>query len=81
MTVRVQFFARLRDVAGTAETQREIPDASTVAGLLAALYRDTPALQEWDAHLLTAIGVEYVPRDHVLQPGETLMLFPPVQGG
>jgi len=81
MIVRVQFFSRLRDLAGNAEMECEVPENARVRDVLTALYQQTPALQEWDAHLLTAIGVEYVPRDHALQPGEMLMLFPPVQGG
>jgi molybdopterin converting factor small subunit len=81
MIVRVQFFARLRDLAGTAEAGYEVPVGATVHDLLAVLYRATPALQEWDAHLLTAVGVEYVPRDFVLLAETTLLLFPPVQGG
>ena len=30
---------------------------------------------------LLAVGVEYQTRDYVLQPGDEVSLFPPVQGG
>jgi len=81
MRVRVQFFSRLREVAGVGELECEVPAGATVNDLLSLLYRDHPALREWDAHLLTAIGVEYVSREQIIREGETVMLFPPVQGG
>jgi len=81
MRVRVQFFSRLREVAGVGELECEVPIGATVNDLLSLLYRDHPALWEWDAHLLTAIDVEYVSREQIIREGETVMLFPPVQGG
>ena len=30
---------------------------------------------------LIAVGVDYQPRDYVLQDGDEVSLFPPVQGG
>ncbi|MGC3991205.1 MAG: MoaD/ThiS family protein [Chthoniobacteraceae bacterium] len=81
MRVRVQFFSRLREVVGSGERECEVSADSTVNDLLTVLYNDHPSLREWDAHLLAAIGVEYVSRDQVIREGETILLFPPVQGG
>jgi molybdopterin converting factor small subunit len=31
--------------------------------------------------MLIAVGLDYQPRNYVLQPGDEVSLFPPVQGG
>ena len=43
MHVTVRLFARLRDLVGAGELQREVPEDATVAGVWAALVRDYPA--------------------------------------
>jgi len=81
MKVRVQFFSRLRDLAGLSETEMEVPDKTIVADLLGRVYSRTPALREWDNSILVAAGVEFVGRDYVLQPNDDISIMPPVQGG
>ena len=81
MKVRVQFFSRLRDLAGLAETEMEVPDKTTITDLLGLVYSRTPALREWDKSILVAAGVEFVGRDYVLQPNDDISIMPPVQGG
>jgi molybdopterin converting factor subunit 1 len=81
MKVRVQFFSRLRDLAGVSEMEIEAPDKTTVADLLELVYSRTPALREWDKSILIAAGVEFVERNYVVQPGDEISIMPPVQGG
>jgi molybdopterin converting factor small subunit len=81
MKVRVQFFSRLRDLAGVSETELEVPDNATVADLLELTYARTPALREWDKSILVAAGVEFVGREYLLQPADQISIMPPVQGG
>lgn len=81
MNVHVQFFSRLRDLAGVSEMELEVPEATAVAGLLATLYSRTPALRDWDKSVLIAIGVEFVGRDYILQSNDQISIMPPVQGG
>ena len=81
MKVRVQFFSRLRDLAGVPEMALELPAKSTVADLLNLLYARVPALREWDKSILIAAGVEFVSRDYVPQPNDEISIMPPVQGG
>lgn len=81
MKVRAQFFSRLKDVTGCAEREVELRGGATVQDLLAKLFVEFPALAEWDAHILTAAGVEYVRREHVLKSGDSVAIMPPVQGG
>jgi molybdopterin converting factor small subunit len=81
MKVHAQFFAQLRDVSGVSEKTVELSEGATVAELLAALYEQTAELRDWDKNILVGSGVEFVERQHILQPGEEIAIMPPVQGG
>ena len=81
MKVHVQFFSRLRDLAGAAEMDLEVPERATAAELLDILYAKTPALRDWDKTILVAAGVEFVERNYSLKPGDQVSIMPPVQGG
>jgi molybdopterin converting factor small subunit len=81
MKVRVQFFSRLRDLAGASEMELEIPEQTTAAHLLEMLYTRAPALREWDKSILIASGVEFVGRNYILKPNDEISIMPPVQGG
>ena len=81
MKIHVQYFSRLRELAGVSEMEIEVPAESTPADLLELLYLRTPALRDWDKSILVAAGVEFVGRDYVLQPGDQISIMPPVQGG
>ena len=81
MKVHVQFFSRLRDLAGRSEMDLDVSAGDTAANLLDLLYSQTPALREWDKSILVASGVEFVGRDYVLKPDDEISIMPPVQGG
>jgi molybdopterin converting factor small subunit len=81
MKIHVQFFSRLRDLAGRSEMDLEVPAEGTAADLLGLLYSRTPALRDWDKSILVASGVEFVGRDYVLKPDDQISIMPPVQGG
>ena len=81
MKVHVQFFSRLRDLAGVSEMDLELPKVTKVAELLEILYARTPALRDWDKSILVAAGVEFADRDYVLQADDQISIMPPVQGG
>lgn len=81
MKVRLQFFSRLRDVAGRSELELELPHETRVADLLGILYERIPALRDWDKSILVGAGLEFVARDYVLQPNDDISIMPPVQGG
>jgi molybdopterin converting factor small subunit len=77
--IQIQYFAQLRDLKGPEAI--ELAEGTTVEGLLMNLFQQRPALEAWNKHLLFAAGTEWVQRDYVLQPGDTISLMPPVQGG
>ena len=81
MKVEVQFFSRLRDLAGGSKLDLDLPEGHTLADLLARLYTDHPGLRPWDAHLLLAVGLDYAARSQVLRDGDVVSVMPPVQGG
>jgi len=57
------------------------PALHLVADLLEEIYRQKPGLRSHDPTILIGAGVEFVDRSHVIQPGETIAIMPPVQGG
>ena len=81
MKLEVQFFSRLRDIAGGTNCEFDLPDGSTVADLLARLYADYPKMQDWDKTLLVAIGLEFAERTQEMHAGDSVSIMPPVQGG
>jgi len=81
MNVRVHFYAQLRDVAGKSEFSVNIPDNGSVTDLLQELYRENPSLRSHDKTILVGAGLEFVARDYIIKPNETISIMPPVQGG
>jgi molybdopterin converting factor small subunit len=81
MTLHVQFFSRLRELAEVSEMELEVPEGARISDLLELLYSRTPALRDWDKSILVAAGVEFVGRDYVPKQNEQISIMPPVQGG
>jgi molybdopterin converting factor small subunit len=81
MKIQVQFFSRLRELAGQSEMEIEVPEGTKAAELLDMLYSRKPALRDWDKSILVASGVEFVGRDYALKPDDDISIMPPVQGG
>ena len=76
MQVTVRLFAGLRERAGTAERQLDLPDGSAVEDAWNELDLGTQP-----PGLLFAINRRYVESDHVLNEGDELAVIPPVSGG
>lgn len=81
MKIEVQFFSRLRDLAGTTQLALDLPPGAMVEDALLRLYADHPRLRDWDRSLLLAVGLDFASRGQELHDGETLSVMPPVQGG
>ena len=81
MKVRVQFYAQLRDLAGTCEQDLDLPEGATVRDLLNEIYAQQPSLRVHDKSILVGVGVDFVDRDYKLKSGEEISIMPPVQGG
>jgi molybdopterin converting factor small subunit len=81
MTVRVAFYAQLRELIGIHELELELPQGATVRKLLEEIYAQKPALRAHDKSILIGAGLEFIDRDYKLNPGEEIAIMPPVQGG
>jgi len=81
MRVKVRLFARLRDLAGTAELERELPDDATVQMLWRSLVSDQPTLGDYERAMSVAINTEYSRMSARLADGDEVAFMPPVSGG
>ena len=81
MIIRIQFWSYFKDLTGCAEATEELPLGATIDQLLQRLHVRFPKLVALKNSTLIAVGVEYQNRSHVLREGDTVSLFPPVQGG
>jgi molybdopterin synthase catalytic subunit len=74
MRVSVRLFAGLRERAGAARVEVELPEQATVADLLSAMEL-TPR------SCVAAINLEYAGPATRIAPGDEIALVPPVSGG
>jgi molybdopterin converting factor small subunit len=81
MRVAVSFYSYFKTLTGCSSVSQDLPEGATIADLVAAMEQRFPRLVGMDKSMLVAVGVDYRPRDHVLQNGDEVSLFPPVQGG
>jgi molybdopterin converting factor subunit 1 len=81
MRVTVRLFARLRDIAGTAELAREIAPGATIGDLWQDLTGDYPELVPYARSISSAVNADYARMTHVLRAGDEVAFLPPVSGG
>ena len=79
MTVRVLFFAYLRERCGVRETAVELAEGASVADLWQVLRTRYAALPEAPPRF--AVNRVYVDKAHLLHENDELALIPPVSGG
>lgn len=81
MRVTIRLFARLRELAGTGELTREVPDTATVQDVWRQLVADMPALAGYERSLSCAINAEYARLANPVSDGDEIAFLPPVSGG
>ncbi|NJM96782.1 MAG: MoaD/ThiS family protein [Phormidesmis sp. RL_2_1] len=81
MTVTLKLFAVYQEVLGVDEQVLSLPVGTTVAEVCARLVRDHPELAPWRDLTRFGINLQFAEADTVLQPGDELVLIPPVSGG
>ncbi len=79
--IRVLFFATLKDRAGTASLEMELPHPATVAGLRASLTTVAPRLAQALPTAIAARNHEFAQDEEALADGDEVAFFPPVSGG
>ena len=81
MRVTVCFHSWFKELTGCAQTSETIPDGTTLGALVENLMVRFPKLSGMRRSMLMAVDVEYQNGGYVLQNGDEVSLFPPVQGG
>lgn len=79
--MRVLFFGVLRELAGKAAEDLELPDDATVRAVIEQYARRIPGLKDSLASIALAVNQQYAGPDTVLQSNDEVALLPPVSGG
>ncbi|MCI0732764.1 MAG: molybdopterin converting factor subunit 1 [Methylococcaceae bacterium] len=77
MSIRVRFFASLREQMGYSEKSIAFEGLATVSDVLERLDK----ARILDAQVLYAVNMEYANSDTPVKDGDEVAFFPPVTGG
>ncbi len=77
MTIKVRYFAGLKEQVGRPEDELVFTGLSTVREVWCAVNTDKPL----PGNILAAVNMEYVELDSIVQDGDEVAFFPPVTGG
>ncbi len=81
MTVRVKFFAMLREKVGQDEITLQLPEGATTATFWQAITEKYPQLAPYRTQSRLAVNRAYVLNEQPLQDGDEVTIIPPVSGG
>ncbi len=81
MRVNIRVFARLRDIIGVAELDRDVPTGTTAQRIWDDLVKDFPDISTYTGSISTAVNAEYAKMETVLNDGDEVAFLPPVSGG
>lgn len=81
MRVTVKLFAAYQDAVGAPEVTMHVSSGDSVASLRDRLIRQYPELDRWRDVTRFGINLEFVDPSATLQPGDEVVLIPPVSGG
>ena len=81
MTVRLLFFAALRDITGQSNAEIVLTEGTSAGEVWRRLRRDYEKLAAYEQPPLIAINEDYASADAVLRDGDELAFIPPVAGG
>jgi molybdopterin converting factor subunit 1 len=81
MRVTVQYYARLRELAGRAEWTAEVADTATIADVWRACLAAHPPVVQLDGRVSAARNAEFTRFDARVAEGDEIAFLPPVSGG
>lgn len=81
MEITILYFAAAREAVALEREPLEMPDGSTVEGLVRVLAERHPALRPVLARCRVAVGHEFAPPEARLAAGAEVAIIPPVAGG
>jgi len=81
--IKVLYFARLRESLGKADEEMDVPQDTTVTGLMEQLAARGGAWQQefTSGRIRAAINQTLASQDAVINRGDEVAFFPPVTGG
>jgi MoaE-MoaD fusion protein len=81
MTVKVLFFATMRERTGVKDVHLDLPVGIQVADFKILLVEYFPALASAISSAIIAVNREFAFEDQTIPDGAELAVFPPVSGG
>lgn len=81
MRVTVRLFARLRDIAGAGELQRDAPVGADVRAVWTGLVSEFPELSAYEKSISCAVNADYSRFTATVADGDEIAFLPPVSGG
>jgi len=77
MSIKVRYFASLKEVLGRSEDEVPFVGMTSVIDVWKQANRDA----KLPANILAAVNMEYVELDNLVADGDEVAFFPPVTGG
>ena len=77
MSIKVRYFASLKEAVGRSEDELEFVNISSVTDVWKRANED----KALPANILAAVNMEYVELDSRVNDGDEVAFFPPVTGG
>ena len=81
MRIKVRLFARLRELVGAGELERDVPGDATVRTVWESLTREYPQIAEYADSMSCAVNIDYARMNTAVSEGDEVAFLPPVSGG
>jgi molybdopterin converting factor subunit 1 len=81
MRVTVQLYARLRELAGRADCDVDVPSGATIGVVWQALIDRHPALAPFGTAVSCARNDDFARQTTPVEEGDVIAFLPPVSGG
>ena len=81
MRVTVQLFARLKELAGRADVDCEVPAGATIQDVWHAIAARHPALAPYGSSVSCARNEDFARMSAPVGDGDAIAFLPPVSGG
>ncbi|TVR36722.1 MAG: MoaD/ThiS family protein [Cryomorphaceae bacterium] len=78
-TITLRFYGQLAELAGTEAEEKALHKSITAGELLEEIRRDRPVFRRLS--MTIACNDRNVSRQHIVEPGDVVDVFPPFAGG